>query len=68
VARIFAGLAGYQPEILPLEDKPVGVQARYADTSLLQSRLHWAPKIPLETGFARVLKAAERRVRQPLVA
>ena len=35
---------------------------------LLQSRLHWAPKIPLETGFARVLKAAEQRVRQPLVA
>jgi nucleoside-diphosphate-sugar epimerase len=68
VAQLFANLAGYQPEIRPLEDKPVGVQARYADTSRLLARLHWSPRIPLETGFLRVLRTAERHVQQPVLA
>jgi nucleoside-diphosphate-sugar epimerase len=62
VARHFATLAGYAPEIQPLVDKPVGVQARYADTSRMTRLLDWAPSISLDDGFGRVLRAAEERV------
>lgn len=64
VARRFADLAGYQPEIQPLVDKPVGVQARYADTTRMTSLLNWTPSISLDEGFGRVLRAAEQRVQQ----
>lgn len=63
VARLFATLAGYEPEIKPLIDKPVGVQARYADTARQTELLNWSPAISLEEGFSRVLRAAEERVR-----
>jgi nucleoside-diphosphate-sugar epimerase len=65
VARRFADLAGYQPEIQPLIDKPVGVQARYADTTRATTLLNWTPSISLDDGFGRVLRAAEQRV-QPV--
>lgn len=64
VARRFANLAGYQPEIQPLIDKPVGVQARYADTTRMTSLLDWSPAISLDEGFGRVLRAAEQRAQQ----
>ena len=67
VAQLFADLAGYRPEIRTQTDKPVGVQARYADTSQLRARLQWSPEISLEAGFARVLRAAEQRVRQSVL-
>jgi nucleoside-diphosphate-sugar epimerase len=62
VARRFGDLAGYAPEIRPLVDKPVGVQARYADTTRLEQLLDWSPAISLDEGFSRVLRAAEQRV------
>lgn len=65
VARLFADLAGYQPTILPLVDKPVGVQARYADTARTLELLDWSPSISLENGFTRVLNAALERNRPP---
>jgi nucleoside-diphosphate-sugar epimerase len=67
VARLFADLAGYNPEIVPLVDKPVGVQARYADTTRQRELLGWTPSISITEGFTRVLQAAERRA-QPAVA
>jgi nucleoside-diphosphate-sugar epimerase len=68
VARLFADLAGYQPEIQPLIDKPVGVQARYADTARTTALLDWTPSIPLDEGFGRVLRAAEQRAARVTVA
>ncbi len=61
VARLFADLEGYQPEIVALTDKPVGVQARYADTTHSKRVLGWEPGISLEEGFGRVLEAARER-------
>ncbi|ACZ43681.1 NAD-dependent epimerase/dehydratase [Thermobaculum terrenum ATCC BAA-798] len=66
VAAMFARLEGYEPEIKPLVDKPVGVQARYADPSRARQLLGWAPSISLEEGFRRVLEAARRRHASPL--
>jgi len=62
VARIFAEIAGYSPEIKPQIDRPVGVQNRYADTTLLSQRFHWSPRIPIEEGFARVYVSARKRI------
>ncbi len=61
VAAIFARLEGYEPEIKPLVNKPVGVQARYADPSKAQKLLGWKAAISIEEGFGRVLEAARRR-------
>ena len=62
VAALFAQLAGYQPEIKPLVDKPMGVHSRYADISLMRDRYGWTPNISLEEGFRRVLAEASRRL------
>lgn len=61
VARLFARLEGYEPEIKPLEDKPVGVHSRYADITVMKKTLGWEPEISIEQGFARVLKVAHER-------
>lgn len=61
VARLFARLEGYEPQIKPLEDKPVGVHSRYADISRMKELLDWEPTISIEDGFARVLKVAHER-------
>ncbi|MPZ14510.1 MAG: NAD-dependent epimerase/dehydratase family protein [Chloroflexi bacterium] len=61
VAELFAEIAGYHPRIEPLTDKPVGVQVRYADTTLAQTLLGWTPHITLAEGFRRVFLAAEER-------
>jgi nucleoside-diphosphate-sugar epimerase len=61
VARLFAKLEGYEPEIKPLEDKPVGVHSRYADISHMKAVLDWQPAIGIEEGFGRVLKVARER-------
>jgi UDP-glucose 4-epimerase len=61
VARLFARLEGYEPEIKPLEDKPVGVHSRYADISHMKGVLGWQPVISVEEGFGRVLRVAHER-------
>lgn len=61
VARLFSALEGYEPEIRPMEDKPVGVHSRYADISHMKSLLGWQPGISIEEGFSRVLKVAHER-------
>lgn len=60
VAHTFARLEGYEAEIRPLVDAPVGVQSRYCNPDLIKS-LGWRPKTPLETGFAKVLDTAHLR-------
>jgi nucleoside-diphosphate-sugar epimerase len=62
VARLFARLAGYEAEVKPLEDKPVGVHSRYADISLMVELLDWRPQISIEEGFGRVLEVARQRL------
>jgi nucleoside-diphosphate-sugar epimerase len=66
VAGLFAKLEGYDTEIKPLEDKPVGVHSRYADISHMKEILGWEPKISIEEGFDRVLKVARERKAQGL--
>ena len=61
VASLFAKLEGYEAEIKPLEDKPVGVHSRYADIRHMKEILAWTPQIALEQGFARVLRVAHQR-------
>ena len=61
VARLFATLEGYEAEIKPLEDKPVGVHSRYADISHMREILDWVPTISVEEGFGRVLRVAHER-------
>jgi UDP-glucose 4-epimerase len=61
VARTFARLEGYDAEIKPLVDAPVGVQSRYCDPQLIRS-LGWRPTTSIEAGFAKVLETAHRRL------
>ncbi len=62
VARLFADLSGYNPEIVTQEDKPTGVHARYADPRISKELLGFEPKISLEEGFGRVLSAVKSLV------
>jgi UDP-glucose 4-epimerase len=62
VARTFANIAGYSPQIQPLVDKPVGVQNRYADMTVLNTKFQWSPSISLKDGFGRVYQAARQRI------
>jgi len=55
-------LEGYNGTIKPLTDKPVGVQSRYADTTVLNSEIGWKPLISLEEGMERVLAHAHKRL------
>ena len=66
VARLFVKLAGYDAEVKPMIDKPVGVQSRYADPGEMEHRLGWKPQVSVEDGFSIVLAEARRRVAQGL--
>lgn len=56
--KIFTGLAGYNPEIKPLLDKPVGVHSRYANMDYVKNHFDWQPKISVEEGMRRVYEQA----------
>jgi nucleoside-diphosphate-sugar epimerase len=60
VAHTFARLEGYDAEIKPLVNAPVGVQSRYCNPELIRS-LGWRPQTSLDAGFAKVLDTAHRR-------
>lgn len=62
VARTFARLAGYGPEVRGTESGPVGVHSRYAAVGESERRLGWSPSIALEEGLARVLAAREEQL------
>lgn len=54
IIQTFVHIAGYNPSIKPLLDKPVGTFSRYSDMSFVKDKLGWSPKISLEEGLTRV--------------
>jgi len=61
IIRVLTGIAGYQPTIKPLIDKPVGVHSRYCNMDYVKSRLGWEAKISMEEGMKRMYAAALAR-------
>ena len=55
-------IAGYEPEIRCLLDKPVGVHSRYCNMDYVEDRLGWKAKISVEDGMRRVYEAALSKV------
>lgn len=61
IIGVFTKLAGYEPEIKSLLDKPVGVHSRYCQMDFVKEKLGWEAKISIEEGMKRVYdKALER--------
>lgn len=58
IIGIFTEFAGYQPEIKPLLDKPVGVHSRYCNMDFVKEKLGWEAKISLREGLRRVYDKA----------
>lgn len=58
IIGLMTRFAGYNPEIRPLLDKPVGVHSRYSDMTYVENRFGWKPKVSLEEGMHRVYEAA----------
>ncbi len=54
IIELFTEFAGYEPEIKPLLDKPVGVHARYCNMDYVKEKLGWEPKISIREGMRRV--------------
>jgi len=51
-------IAGYEPEIKRLLDKPVGVFSRYSNMDHVNNELGWKATISMEEGMRRVYEAA----------
>jgi len=64
IIEIFTSLAGYQPKIKPLLDKPVGVHSRYANMDYVANKYGWKPSISIEEGMSRVYQKAIERLQQ----
>jgi UDP-glucose 4-epimerase len=62
IIELMTKFAGYNPEIRPLLDKPVGVHSRYSDMTYVSNRFNWKPKVSLEEGMRRVYEAALKRM------
>jgi len=62
IIGLFTEFAGYEPEIKPLLDKPVGVHSRYCNMDYVKERLGWEPKISIREGMKRVYEEAVRRL------
>jgi nucleoside-diphosphate-sugar epimerase len=61
IIQVLTKIAGYQPEIKALTDKPVGVHSRYCNMDYVKERLGWEAKISMEEGMRRVYAAALAR-------
>jgi nucleoside-diphosphate-sugar epimerase len=61
IIEVFCKFAGYEPEIKPLLDKPVGVHSRYCDMTFVKEKLGWEAKISIEEGMKRVYEKALER-------
>ncbi|MBI1308000.1 MAG: NAD-dependent epimerase/dehydratase family protein [Bacteroidetes bacterium] len=61
IIGLFAKFAGYEPEIKPLLDKPVGVHSRYCNMDFVKEKLGWEAKISIEEGMRRVYEKAKER-------
>lgn len=62
VAQMFADLAGYEPEIKALPDKPTGVHSRYCDNTKMKELMGGDLKVSLQEGFRRVYEAVDKKV------
>lgn len=62
IIEVFTKIAGYEPEIKQLLDKPVGVHARYANMDYVAEKYGWKPKISIEEGMKRVYDKALERI------
>lgn len=58
--KIFTRFAGYNPDIKPLLDKPVGVHSRYANMDYVHQKFGWKPNISIEEGMKRVYDARQQ--------
>jgi len=58
IIGVLTDIAGYDPEIKRLLDKPVGVHARYCNMDYVRETLGWEPKISVREGMERVYNAA----------
>jgi nucleoside-diphosphate-sugar epimerase len=67
IIEVLTKIAGYDPEIKPLLDKPVGVHSRYCDMSFVKDNLGWEAKISVEDGMRRVYEAALQRAEAGIV-
>lgn len=61
IIEVLSNIAGYNPEIKPLLDKPVGVHSRYSNMDFVKNKLGWEAKITLEEGMKRMYEAALKR-------
>jgi nucleoside-diphosphate-sugar epimerase len=61
IIGLFSKFAGYNPEIKPLLDKPVGVHSRYCNMDFVKRTLGWEAKISTEEGMRRVYEKALER-------
>ena len=64
IIEVLTKIAGYEPEIKCLLDKPVGVHSRYSNMDFVHSKLGWEAKISMEEGMKRIYKAALEREKQ----
>lgn len=62
IIEVFTKIAGYEPEIKQLLDKPVGVHARYANMDYVAEKYGWKPNISIEEGMKRVYDKALERI------
>lgn len=60
IIKIFCEFAGYDPEIKPLPDKPVGVHSRYCNMDYVKEKLGWSPAITVKEGLRRVYEAVKQ--------
>ena len=63
IIHVLCEIAGYEPEIKQLLDKPVGVHSRYSDMTYVHDQLGWQAKITLKEGMTRVYNAALARTK-----
>jgi nucleoside-diphosphate-sugar epimerase len=63
IIQTLCKIAGYDPKIKRLLDKPVGVHSRYCNMDYVKEKLGWEAKISLEEGMKRVYQAALERER-----
>lgn len=62
LARLMVRVEGYDADVKGRVDRPVGVNARFADVSQMRTVLGWSPEISLETGIVRGLEFARKRL------
>lgn len=64
IIAIFCEFAGYEPEIKPLLDKPVGVFSRYCNMDWVKENIGWEPKISMKEGLRRVYDQALKNLEE----